>query len=218
MREFLPRVFDRFRQADASTTRSHGGLGLGLSIAKQLVELHGGTLHAKSDGAGRGATFIARLPIGAAGRVAEHSADATRARSVVAPTDVHLGGLRIVIVDDEADARQLVHQLLADRGAEVHAAASAGEGLALVAALGPDLLLSDIGMPEFDGFDFIAQVRKLADRRASAIPAIALTAFARDEDRQQTLSAGYQLHLAKPVEPHELLAAVVRLVGRDGAP
>jgi PAS domain S-box-containing protein len=215
--QFLPQVFDRFRQADASTTRSHGGLGLGLSIAKQLVELHGGTLHASSDGPGRGATFVARLPIGAPGRSMERSPGAARTKSVPAAADIDLDGLRIVVVDDEADARQLVHQLLADRGAQVHAAASVGEGLALVAALRPDLLLSDIGMPEFDGYDFIERLRELDAARGGATPAIALTAFARDEDRERALAAGYQLHLAKPVEPHELLTAVARLVGRDPA-
>ena len=214
--QFLPQVFDRFRQADASTTRSHGGLGLGLSIARQLVELHGGTLHATSDGPGRGATFVARLPIGALGRAAERSAGAARTKSVAAAA-VDLGGLRIVVIDDEADARQLVQQLLADRGAEVHAAASAGEGLVLVAALRPDLVLSDIGMPELDGYDLIERLRELDAVRGGATPAIALTAFARDEDRERTLAAGYQLHLAKPVEPQELLAAVARLAGRDPA-
>jgi PAS domain S-box-containing protein len=214
--QFLPQVFDRFRQADASTTRSHGGLGLGLSIARQLVELHGGTLHATSDGPERGATFVACLPIGALGRAAVRSAGAARTKGVAAAA-VDLGGLRIVVIDDEADARQLVQQLLADRGAEVHAAASAGEGLVLVAALRPDLVLSDIGMPELDGYDLIERLRELDAVRGGATPAIALTAFARDEDRERTLAAGYQLHLAKPVEPQELLTAVARLVGRDTA-
>ncbi|HEV7578203.1 MAG TPA: ATP-binding protein [Caldimonas sp.] len=215
---FLPKVFDRFRQADASTTRSHGGLGLGLSIARQLTDLHGGRLQASSDGPGRGATFVLSLPASAPGNVADAAPRTTPKRAAPSGSlDLDLAGLKVVVVDDEADTRQLVEQLLADCGAEVRTATSAGEGLALVRSLGPDLLLSDIGMPECDGYRFIEQVRRLGLEHGGAIPAIALTAFARSEDRDRTLVAGYQLHLAKPIEPHELLAAVGRLSGRGGA-
>ncbi len=214
---FLPQVFDRFRQVDASTTRSHGGLGLGLSIAKQLTELHGGTLQATSDGPGRGATFVLSLPTDARQVPAPATpATAPQRDAAAAPVELDLAGLKIVVVDDEADARHLIEQVLSDCRAEVHIATSAAEGLALIETLRPDLLLSDIGMPECDGYRFIEQVRRLGADRGGATPAIALTAFARSEDRSRMLGAGYQMHLPKPIEPHELLAAVAHLAGRAG--
>jgi signal transduction histidine kinase len=211
--DFLPQVFDRFRQADASTTRAQGGLGLGLSIAKQLTELHGGTLRATSDGPGLGATFVLALPLAPTlhGDGGEHAAD-TAAGAL--GSDLDFSGLRILVVDDEADTRQLVEQLLRDRRAEVHTAGSASEGLALVESVRPDLILSDIGMPECDGYQFLRRVRQLAAERGGKTPAIALTAFARTQDRVRTMVAGYQVHLSKPVEPQELLAAVGSLSGR----
>ncbi|HEY4957702.1 MAG TPA: ATP-binding protein [Caldimonas sp.] len=215
---FLPQVFDRFRQADASTTRSQGGLGLGLSIARQLVELHGGSVRASSDGPGHGAAFVVSLPLTAMRHEPprEHRA-ADGASASTLPAHPKLAGLKILIVDDEPDARQLVEQLLRDCDAEVHSAASAAEALALLESVRPDLLLSDIGMPDCDGYQFIQQVRRLAAERGGQTPAIALTAFARNEDRVRTMVAGYQVHLAKPVEPHELLAAVASLSSRSAA-
>jgi PAS domain S-box-containing protein len=207
---FLPQVFDRFRQADASTTRSHGGLGLGLSIARQLVELHGGTMRATSAGLGQGATFVVELPLDALRRAPKRA----RAAAAGAAAKLSLAGLKILVVDDEADARQLVEQLLRDCHAEVHSAASAAEALPLLEALRPDVLLSDIGMPECDGYQFIAAVRQLSAERGGKTPAVALTAFARSQDRVRTMVAGYQVHLSKPVEPHELLTAVASLSGR----
>jgi PAS domain S-box-containing protein len=212
---FLPQVFDRFRQADASTTRSHSGLGLGLSIARQIVELHGGSMHASSAGLGRGATFVVVLPLSVVRREPEgaHPAGPGAAASSL-PADLNLAGLKILVVDDEPDARQLIEQLLTDCSAVVHTAASAAEAMALIETVRPDLVLSDIGMPECDGYQFIQQVRRLPAERGGKTPAIALTAFARTEDRIRTMVAGYQVHLAKPVEPHELLAAVASLSGR----
>jgi signal transduction histidine kinase/ActR/RegA family two-component response regulator len=212
---FLPQVFDRFRQADASTTRAQSGLGLGLSIAKQLTELHGGTLRASSDGLDRGATFVLSLPLSPTlrGASGEHPAASVAAAAGLGRA-LDLSGVRILVVDDEADARQLVEQLLRDCRAEVHTAASASEGLTLLGSVRPDLLLSDIGMPECDGYQFIQQVRQLAADRGGKTPAIALTAFARTQDRVRTMIAGYQVHLSKPVEPQELLAAVGSLAGR----
>jgi PAS domain S-box-containing protein len=206
--DFLPLVFDRFRQADASTTRAQGGLGLGLSIAKHLTELHGGTLRAESAGRDRGATFSHALPHTPV-RGTRTPPAAGAARDVAAHPD--LGGLRIVVVDDEADTRQLLEHLLGDCGAEVHAAGSAEQALELLRSLRADLLVSDIGMPDCDGYRFIQRVRALAVEDGGRTPAIALTAFARAQDRVRAMLAGYQVHLAKPVEPQELFAAVVGL-------
>jgi PAS domain S-box-containing protein len=214
---FLPQVFDRFRQADASTTRAHGGLGLGLSIARQLVELHGGSMRATSDGLGRGAAFIVTLPLSATRREAERERAGAATASGLS-NGPSLAGLKILVVDDEADARQLVEQLLRDCHAEVHSAKSAAEALVLLEKVRPDILLSDIGMPECDGYQFIQQVRRLSAERGGKTPAVALTAFARTEDRIRTMVAGYQVHLSKPVEPHELLAAVGSLSGRTATP
>ena len=204
--DFLPHVFDRFRQGDASTTRRHGGLGLGLSIARQLVELHGGSILAASEGEGRGASFELRLPITrsrvAAVRPASASMDA-------APNEaVSLRGLSLLVVDDEADGRELVAQVLRDSGATVHEAGSAEEAFAMLERFRPDLLISDIGMPGCDGHELVRRLRQRPPEAGGRIPAIALTAFARQDDRAQSMRAGYQMHLAKPVEPHELVATV----------
>jgi len=205
--DFLPHVFDRFRQADASTTRRAGGLGLGLSIVKQLVELHGGSVRASSAGLGQGASFVVSLPL-AAVRV---RADQERP-ALFAP--VSLQGLKIVVVDDEPDARELISRLLHECQAEVHTAASASEALQVVERVHPDLLISDIGLPERDGYQLIRDIRRLAPERGGRLPAIALTAFARSEDRIRAMLAGYQVHMAKPIEPHELVATVASLSGR----
>jgi PAS domain S-box-containing protein len=210
--EFMPHVFDRFRQADSSTTRSHGGLGLGLSIVKQLVEMHGGTVHAYSEGRDRGATFTVCVPLSAV-RPQPHEVHPT-ADSASPGIDVSLDGMHVLVVDDEPDTRELLSHLLTDCHAHVHTARSAREGMEALQRLKPDALISDIGMPEQDGYQFIRAVRGLPADRGGRTPAIALTAFARSEDRTRAMLAGYQLHIAKPIEPHELLAALASLVGR----
>ena len=212
---FLPQVFDRFRQADASTTRSHGGLGLGLSIARQLVELHGGSIEAASPGLGGGASFVVRLPLQAA--LAPELPDPKPALGEIAADpriDLDLQGVKILIVDDEVDARDLLVELLGRCGAAVHAAASAHDALRQLMRRPPDLVISDIGMPERDGYELIEAIRQLPPHLGGKTPAIALTAFARPEDRVRSMNSGYQLHLAKPVAANALMAAVGRLVGR----
>ena len=215
--EFLPRVFDRFRQADSSTTRRYGGLGLGLTIVKQLVEMHGGTVQAQSPGEGQGATFTVSLPI-AVVHSDQAAREKPRPKEIEASEDFCQDGalrnLRVLVVDDEPDARHLIRRVLKDCEAEVALASSAAEGLALVETFKPDVILSDIGMPEEDGYDFIRQVR--TKRTARQLPAAALTAFARIDDRKRALRAGFQTHVAKPVDPEELTAVIASLAGRTG--
>ncbi|CAN5522557.1 hypothetical protein BH09VER1_BH09VER1_50400 [soil metagenome] len=221
--EFLPHVFDRFRQSDASSTRKHGGLGLGLAIVKQLVELHGGSITARSEGRGLGATFVVQFPLAATrssptvhAPLRRHPGAITEA--VPEPvSDVVLHGVSILVVDDEPEARGLVRRLLEDRGARVTAAASAQEGLEMFRRERPDLLISDIGMPDQDGLDLIRQIRALGMAAGGAVPAIALTAYARSEDRMKAIMAGFQLHLSKPVEARELLTMSASLLGRTGS-
>jgi CheY-like chemotaxis protein/two-component sensor histidine kinase len=215
--EFLPHVFDRFRQADASTTRRHGGLGLGLSIVKHLVELHGGSVRAASAGEGQGATFCIELPVMVMHvPEAKTSADEARAAEEGKGYIDHpsLEGITVLAVDDEADARSLLRRVLEECGARVLLAESAAEGLAIVLRARPDMIVSDIGMPGEDGYEFIRQVRKLKPEEGGRTPAAALTAFARAEDRTRALRAGYQTHVAKPVEPTELSAVVASLAVR----
>jgi PAS domain S-box-containing protein len=215
--EFLPYVFDRFRQADGSTTRRQGGLGLGLAIAKHLVELHGGSLHAQSAGEGLGATFTMHLPLTAVHRTEPKEERVHPAAAPAAPTPMalpDLRGLTILVVDDQPDARDLIERVLQDAGARVVKAASAEEAMALVELEKPHVLLSDIGMPGADGFDLLRQLRALGS--GGDIPAIALTAFARSEDRTRALRAGFRLHISKPVEPTELCVAVANVAGRTG--
>lgn len=219
--EFLPHVFDRFRQADATTTRRHGGLGLGLAIVKQLVELHGGNIRVKSPGMGMGATFIVSLPLTVVHP--EPAAEPPRRHPVARTTGVvapdlclSLAGVKVLVVDDEADARNLVRRLLEDCEAVVTTAASAAEALRSMEADPPDVLVSDIGMPNEDGYALIQQVRALGTDRGGNVPAAALTAYARSEDRMRSVLAGFQMHIAKPVEPAELITMVASLAGRTG--
>ncbi len=215
--EFLPFVFDRFRQADGSTRRQYGGLGLGLAIVRHLVELHGGTVLAHSDGEGHGATFTVRLPrVPVYRREAETTRAQTAGRNTGHLTECpdKLDGLKVLVVDDEADTLELIRVLLGQCGAEVFTARSAAEALGLVEDARPDAIVSDIGMPGEDGFEFIRKLRELSPERGGRIPAIALTAYARAEDRLRVLRAGYQMHVAKPVELEELVTIVASVVGR----
>jgi PAS domain S-box-containing protein len=214
---FLPYVFERFRQADASTSRRHGGLGLGLSIVKQLVELHGGTINAASKGSGMGSTFTVELPAALESEPARQQGPRQQpVRPVTEHVDgylptANLEGVRVLVVDDEPDARSLIERLLQDCEATVTTAGSASEAFEHVSRDVPDILLSDIGMPKEDGYSLIRRIRNLSGN-AGRVPAIALTAYARAEDRARALQAGYQLHLAKPVEPMKLIAMVASLV------
>ncbi len=216
--EFLPHVFDRFRQADQKSTRAHGGLGLGLSIVRQLVELHGGSVHAESEGAGRGATFVVQLPLLVMRREVEKQErrhpTAGGGRALDCPPQ--LDHLRVLIVDDEDDTRDLLRAVLEQCGSEVVTAGSVREALEALERSKPDVLVSDIGMPEEDGYALISKVRALSAERGGKVPAIALTAYARMEDRVRVLMAGFQVHLPKPVEPVELVAIVASLAGRTG--
>ncbi|HJU55959.1 MAG TPA: PAS domain S-box protein, partial [Pyrinomonadaceae bacterium] len=215
--EFLPYVFDRFRQADGSTTRLHGGLGLGLAIARHLVELHGGTVCAESAGNERGATFKVQLPITVLRnkdfglrideRVDEQSAINNQHSAI-------LSGLRVLVVDDEEDARALLRTVLEKRGAEVVAAANASEALAAIERDAPDVIISDIGMPGEDGYELIRRVRALDPARGGRVPAAAVSAYAGEDDRRQALDAGFQLHVAKPVDPEDLVKVVHDLAKR----
>lgn len=214
--EFLPHIFDRFRQADSSTRRSHGGLGLGLAIVRHVVELHGGSVSAHSEGPGRGATFVVELPIAAlAAEVhsARPAAPAPRASSAPAGA-VDLTGIRVLVVDDETDGRETIAKVLSLYHADVNTASSVREALTQFRAAPPDVLVSDIGMPGEDGYDLIRAVRRLPAAQGGLVPAIALTAFAREEDRLRALAAGFEMHAAKPIQPVELVAEIARLVGR----
>ncbi len=215
--EFLPFVFDRFRQAESDTRRKHGGLGLGLSIVKHIVELHDGTVHAASEGEGRGSTFTLNLPvygvlIGKRHNQAAVEVDAAPATDLMT---VRLDGLQVLVVDDEPDARRLLGKLLGEVGAIVTAVNSVDQALTAMANATPQLLLSDIAMPQQDGYDLIRQVRS-SGLGAKELPAVALTAFAHKDDRLRALLAGFQVHIAKPVDPHELIAVLASLTGRTG--
>ena len=221
--EFLPHVFDRFRQADASTSRRHGGLGLGLAIVKQLVELHGGTIRARSPGAGQGSTFVVTLPLTVIHP--EQEPEPRRRHPKAAPPVlprsgecVTLDGLKVLVVDDEPDARALVKKLLADCRATVVTASSAAEALEAVRAGPPDVIVSDIGMPGEDGYSLIRRVRALGRDGGGETPAVALTAYARSEDRVKAMQYGFQMHVAKPVEPAELVMVVAALARRAAPP
>jgi signal transduction histidine kinase len=208
--EFLPYVFDRFRQGDGNSGRKLGGLGLGLSIVKHIVELHGGTVQASSEGEGRGATFTVRLPVQAV-RTCTPPAHEGRAQ---AEPPIRLDGLRILMVDDDADARRLISKVLAKAGAEITVAESVREAMRLLEREKFQVLISDLGLPDEDGFDLIRRVRD-AGHTASQLPAVALTAFANKSHARDALSEGFQIHVPKPVDQGELIAVVARLVGRS---
>ena len=210
--EFLALVFDRFRQADPSTTRLHGGLGLGLSIARNLVEMHGGTIEARSGGLGTGATFIVRVPVAAMLRAGAEQLP-VRAVEPQSPFECppELEGLRVLVVDDELDAREMVSAVLSHCGATVSTAAAATLALEAVERDLPDVLISDIGMPDEDGYSLIRRVRGLPRNRGGATPAACLTGYTTTEDRRRALGAGFNMHLAKPIEPSELIAVVANL-------
>jgi CheY-like chemotaxis protein len=215
--DFLPHVFDPFRQADGSISRRQGGLGLGLAIVRHLVELHGGEIEAASPGPGLGSTFTVKLPLQ---EPRAQSVEPVFQDSAVKglrdrTQSALLAGLRILIVDDQDDARELIEVLLTQYGAEVSAARSAQEALDLFDQVPFDLLVSDIGMPGKDGYWLIDQVRRRGEH-GKQIPAIALTAFASKEDRIHILAAGYQMHVPKPVEPDELATVAASLAGRMG--
>ena len=213
--QFLPHVFDRFRQANPATTRTHGGLGLGLSIVRELVELHEGSVRVESEGEGKGATFIVRLPL--AGPKVTPSIDNGDSRengsknlSTLDPP-MALNGFRILVVDDEQDTRDFVRAVLEKCGSEVTTASSAAEALVLLERQPPDFLITDLGMPSEDGYSLIRSVRSLPRDRGGETPALALTAYARADDQRRALRSGFQIHIPKPVEPAELIVAVASL-------
>ena len=212
--DFLPYVFDRFSQADGTATRRHGGLGLGMAIVRYLVELHGGTVAAESPGERPGATFTITLPTASRWRPVTSSrprrretADGARRHEELP----HLDGVSVLVVDDDADSRSFVCQLLENQGASVAMADSTSEALSRFRQLRPDVLVSDIGMPDEDGYALIRRVRSLASHEGGNMPAIALTAYARSQDETAALSAGYQRHMRKPVDVAELITAVAEL-------
>jgi CheY-like chemotaxis protein len=215
--EFLPHVFQPFRQQDATMTRAHGGLGLGLAIVKHLVELHGGSIEARSEGVGKGATFVVRLPVSPI-----RSAALPSPKPVARRDDAHaqlqcppeLEGLRVLVCEDEPDARELIESILAGCKATVTLAGSVTEALDRFSELIPDVIVSDIGMPEASGYELIRRIRAMPADQGGRVPAVALTAYASMADRTRALMEGFQNHVAKPTEPQELIAAVAALAGR----
>jgi PAS domain S-box-containing protein len=210
--EFLPYVFERFRQANGSTTRVHGGLGLGLAIVRHLVELHGGTVEAESAGQGRGSRFTVTLPATPPGPAPASLVEEGPGRG--APS-LPLSGLRLLLVDDDLDTCEAMAFLLAQAGARVVTASSVPEALNEFERSRPDVLITDIGMPDRDGYDLLRQVRMRSPERGGGVPAIAMTAYARPEDRDRALAAGFQEHVPKPVDPADLVTVLARLAGRD---
>jgi CheY-like chemotaxis protein len=209
--EFLPHVFERFRQADSSTTRKHGGLGLGLAIVRHLVEIHGGSVSAESAGEGKGARLTVTLPL----LVDEESVAIDEAAKLTSDDQriepAELRGIHVLLVDDDAGAREMISAALHERHARVTAVGSAREALQVIRQMRPDILVSDIAMPIEDGYDLIEQVRALGANNGNSIPAVAITAYARVEDREKALASGFQSYLAKPIEPADLIAVVASL-------
>jgi CheY-like chemotaxis protein len=216
-REFLPHVFERFRQGDSSNTRSHGGLGLGLAVARHLVELHGGTIDARSEGESRGATFTVALPIADPAHLPPAApapiGEPTQTTSLMADAP-DLRGVRVLVVDDGEDVREVVSAVLVHCGAEVQAVGTAGEALDALAELAPDVLVSEVEMRGETGFSLIQKVRALPADRGGRVPAAALSAYSRTDDRVQALLAGFQIHVPKPIQPTELVAVVASLAAR----
>jgi CheY-like chemotaxis protein len=204
---FLPHVFDRFKQEDGSLTRSHGGLGLGLAIVRHIVELHGGTVAVESAGENKGATFAVELPSVSAQRQAATGSEEGSGED-------RLDGVRILVIDDQPDDRELLSMILGRQGAEVRTASSGAEAFVLLQSWKPDVLVSDIAMPGEDGYSLIGKVRALSDHSVAAIPAIAVTAHARLEDRRRALEAGFEYHIAKPIDRMRLIDAVASAAGR----
>lgn len=219
--DFLPYVFDRFRQHDSTTTRSYGGLGLGLAIARQLIELHGGTITVASPGIGQGTTFIVKLPVA----IIYKSSSEPEALDLITQADgtidapLTLSGLQILVVEDEADSLELLSTILQEYGAQVISVTSVSEALEIIenaTSQSLDVLVSDIGMPNEDGYSLIRKLRQIEAQRGGRMPAVALTAYARSDDRKQALLAGFQMHLPKPVEAAELATVIASLTGRTG--
>jgi CheY-like chemotaxis protein len=208
--DFLPYVFERFRQGHGSTTRRHGGLGLGLAVVRHLTEAHGGTVTVASPGRGKGATFVVMLPLLAS----SNKAISERPLPAGHSSDVRLHGVKVLVVDDEADGRDLIAAALRVRGAEVTCADSAENGLELLDAVQPHVLVSDIGMPRLDGFEFIRSIRRRKAETGGLLAALAVSAYARDEDRERAAEAGFNGYLSKPVSPETLAATVADLASR----
>ena len=216
--DFLPHVFERFRQADGRVSREYNGLGLGLAISRHLVELHGGTIHAASDGEGKGATFRVRLPLMMAATKSQRDpgrGPQQTKRPGGDTTLARLDGIHVLAVDDEEDSLTLLREILETAGAQVTTAASGQEALDAVQNIAPSVIIADIGLPGTDGFELIRRIRQWPTRSIREMPAAALTAYARSEDRQRALRSGFQMHLAKPIDPGELVAAVAAIARRQ---
>jgi CheY-like chemotaxis protein len=210
--DLLPYIFDRLRQGDSSASRPHGGLGIGLALVRHLVELHGGSVFAESPGEGQGATFVVKLPL----MIAEMRAEPIAHRTEPLLPDVSLAGIRVIVIDNDPAAVDLIAEVLTRAGGEVRGCASAEIALHTLGQWRPDVLVSDIEMPGSDGYTLIRKVRALAPERGGKTPAVALTAFSRPEDRIRSLMAGFNIHVSKPVDPAELTAIVASLAGRAG--
>jgi signal transduction histidine kinase/ActR/RegA family two-component response regulator len=215
--EFRPFVFERFRQADMTTTRSHGGLGLGLAIVRQLVELHSGTVRVASPGLGHGATFTVTLPLMNAHKDTKSTGRISEYKDKNVKDSHYLKGVRVLVVDDEVDTRDLLKTVLSKHGARVTTASSAAAALDLISRVKPHVLISDIGMPGTDGYALMRTVRALPPERGGQVPAVALTAYAREQDRKRAIDAGYQLYLSKPIEVAQLSASVAHLINHGNS-